>query len=168
MAADNSALNLSLPIQVVSLSDVSRLEREIESINDFFEKSSIQGADAKNIPQISLSMRSIIEDNNLNIIDKVDRKKLTDFIVGLKTSAQIVNISFAVEPKPEILMKLLQWFRTNAGPNVLLRVGLQPNIAAGCIVRTQNKYFDLSFKHQFSESKSKLAQALSRVDDDRI
>ena len=159
----NSTVSFTLPLQVISMSDVSRLEREIETINDFFDKSSLQGANAKNIPQISTSMRTILEDNKLNIIDVQDRKKLTEFIGILKKSAVVVSISFAVEPKPDSLMKLLQWFRAEAHPLVVFKVGLQPTIAAGCVVRTSNKYYDFSFKHQFAESKAKLTQALGRV-----
>lgn len=159
----NEDATLRLPLQVISMSDVARLEREIENINDFFDKSSLQGANTKNLPQISTSMRVILEDNKLNLIELGDRKKLTEFIKYLKQNAKVVSISFAVEPKPDSLMKLLQWFRSEAHPNVVFKVGLQPTIAAGCVIRTSSKYYDFSFKHQFAESKAKLSQALGRV-----
>ena len=58
----------------------------------------------------------------------------------------------------------MAWFRAEAHPYVLLKVGLQPNIAAGCVIRTSNKYFDLSFRNQFSRSKDKLSIALNQMD----
>jgi len=154
---------LTLPLQVISQNDVSRLEREIEVLNDFFMQSSFKGANAKTLPQVSTSLKSVFEDNKLNILEEKDRAQVKQFIAGLRTSAKLVNISFAVEPKPDVLMKILSWFRKEAHPHVLFRVGLQPNIAAGCIVRTQNKYFDLSFKQQFAKSKQKLTDALNKV-----
>ena len=58
-------------------------------------------------------------------------------------------------------MKLLEWFRGNAHPNTLLHVGLQPELAAGCMIRTSNRYFDMSFRKRFKSSKAKLLIALS-------
>ena len=163
---DQLDLGLSLPLRVISFNDVARLERELESINDFFDKSSLQGANAKTLPQASATLRSLFEENKLNILEVADRQKITQFINKLRQNGKLVNVSFAVEPKPDVLMKLLQWFRREAHPHVLLRVGLQPTIAAGCIVRTTNKYYDFSFKEQFSKSKQKLSTALGSVNND--
>jgi hypothetical protein len=42
----------------------------------------------------------------------------------------------------------------------LITIGLQPNIGAGCVVRTTNKYFDLSIKQDFLSKRNLLLEAL--------
>ncbi len=159
----SNAPPLSLPIQIVTKTDVSRLSREVETLNEFFTQAAVKGALAKTVPQSSQSLNSLIGDNGLNMLKKEDRDRLKAFLDMLRSRAPVVSASFATDPKPDFLMKLTAWFRAEAHPYVLLKVGLQPNIAAGCVFRTSNKYFDFSFRNQFKASKEKLSAALRKV-----
>jgi hypothetical protein len=40
------------------------------------------------------------------------------------------------------------------------QVGLQPTIAAGCVVRTSNKVFDMSLKEHLTEQEQYLMQLI--------
>lgn len=151
---------LTLPLQIISQGDISRLTREVESLEEFFAQASIQAANAKTLPQASSMLTLINEENGLNILQKEDRLKIKQFLELIHTKAPIVHASFATEPKPDFLMKLTAWFRAEAHPYVLLETGLQPNIAAGCIFRTTNKYFDFSFREHFKASKAKLTASM--------
>ena len=54
----------------------------------------------------------------------------------------------------------MTWLRREIHPLVLMTVGLQPNIGAGCIVRTTNKYFDFSLRQDFANKRDLLQAAL--------
>lgn len=149
-----------LPLQIISQSDLSRVTREMEEVDDFFTQASLKAASAKSVPQISLQLSGLFEENSLNLLQKQDRRQLKQFLEVLRAKAPVVTASFATDPKTDFLMKLVGWFRTEAHPYVLLQTGLQPNIAAGCIFRTTNKYFDFSFKEHFKKSKLKLSESL--------
>lgn len=151
---------LVLPIQIYSHADVARLSREAQDLDTFFTQAAIKGASTKSVPQASLQLISLIDDNKLNLLRKEDRNRLIQFMNMLRDKAPVVHASFATDPKPDFLMKITSWYRREAHPYVLLQVGLQPNIAAGCVFRTTNKYFDFSFKRHFQDSKMKLAAAL--------
>jgi hypothetical protein len=69
-------------------------------------------------------------------------------------------MSFATDPSSAFTAKIVTWLRASIAPNVLLEVGLQPTIAAGCIVRTTNKIFDLSLRQHFADAESVLLEAL--------
>ena len=147
---------LILPGQIISQADIVRISREMEEVNEFFLQAEIRAANAKNLPQTTQQLGLLVEENKLNLLQAEDREKLKKFIDLVKTKAPVVHASFATDPKPDFLMKLVTWFRTEAHPLVLLHIGLQPNIAAGCIIRTTNKYFDFSFLEHFKKSKLKL------------
>lgn len=149
-----------LPRQILTAADVLRLSNELEELEEFFTRGAIKGADAKELPQFSKAMATIIESNTLNMLHKDDRERLKLLLEGLIKNSPVVHLSFAAEPKPEFLMKLIDWFRREAHPYLLFKIGLRPAIAAGCIVRTTNKSFDLSFKQRFSDSKEKLAVSM--------
>jgi F0F1-type ATP synthase delta subunit len=55
-------------------------------------------------------------------------------------------MSFASEPSAKSLGTLVDWLRTNIHPQVVVSVGIQPSIAAGCIVRTPNRQYDFSLR----------------------
>jgi hypothetical protein len=71
-----------------------------------------------------------------------------------------MHMSFSSEPSQLFLVKLVTWLRQEINPYTLVTVGLQPNIGAGCILRSLNKYFDLSLRQSLVEHKSKLAALL--------
>ena len=154
---------LSLPLQILTQADISRLNREIETVRDFFAQAAIGGTTAKNVPQISQQLTAVINENHLNLLQLEDRSRIEFFLKAVRSKAPIVHVSFASDPKPDFLMKIAAWMRREAHPYVLLHVGLQPSIAAGCVIRTTNKYFDFSFKRHFDESKAKLAPTLKAI-----
>jgi F0F1-type ATP synthase delta subunit len=72
----------------------------------------------------------------------------------------LLHISFAAEPSTQALEKILVWFRANIHPQALLQVGLQPTIAAGCVLRTPNKVFDMSLRNHLIEQQKYLMQLI--------
>jgi F0F1-type ATP synthase delta subunit len=151
---------MKLPIQILTKADVSRLVREMDSLEMFFTAAALRAADAKTVPQVSQQLTVLLNENNLNLLTKEDRLKIRNFLKYLHGNAPVVHASFAADPKPDFLMKIVAWFREQAHPNVLLQIGLQPGLAAGCIFRTTNKYFDFSFKKHFETDKAKLILGL--------
>lgn len=149
-----------LPLKVLTLADVSRLSREIQGMIDFFAEAALNGATTKTIPQASQQLIALVNENKLNLLSEEDRVAMQHFIVSLQKNAPVIHLSFAVDPKPDLLMKLMGWFRHEVHPLVVFKVGIQPTIAAGCIIRTANKYYDMSFKQHFKNSKMKLATAM--------
>ena len=153
--------HLKLPNQIITKSDVSRLNREVEELEDFFSKSGLSGGVTPNtLPHASLQLTALVDENKLNLIHDEDRLKIGNFLKDIYANAPVVHASFATDPKPDFLMRIVSWFREQAHPNVLLQVGLQPGLAAGCIIRTTNKYFDFSFKKHFDKNKDKLRASL--------
>jgi hypothetical protein len=74
-----------------------------------------------------------------------------------------MHISFSADPSPVFTDKLMTWLRREIHPFVLLTVGLQPNIGAGCIVRTTNKQFDLSLRQDFKAKRDLLLEQLTKA-----
>ncbi len=154
---------LVLPLSVVSRSDVSRALRELLVMNDYFHQASIRGGKDQQLPTVSRVLDSLANENNLNLLQPDDRARLVEFLTRLKSTAPVVHISFASEASGPFLAKVLEWFRREAHPHTVLHVGLQPELAAGCSVRTTNKSFDFSFRRRFEQSKKKLIAALEVV-----
>ena len=72
----------------------------------------------------------------------------------------MIHISFAADPSAAFTDKIVAWFRENIHPFVLIQVGLQPTIAAGCVVRTANHSFDFSLRQHFTKQRQLLIDKL--------
>lgn len=153
-----------LPLGVVTRSDVSKSLRELQVIDDYFHQSAIRGAQNSTPPSLSKTLDALAEANNLNLIHAEHRAPLKEFLTKIKATAPVVHISFPSEPSAPFLAKILEWFRSQVHPHTVLHVGLQPELAAGCTVRTTNKIFDFSLRKRFDASKQRLLQSLEELD----
>jgi hypothetical protein len=155
---------LLLPLNVVSRIDVGRLLREIEALDSFLTQASVRepGTNVK-LPKTSRLMDEVIQMNKLNVIVEADRRRLLTMMMVVQKKAPVLHFSFSADPSPLFIKRLMTWLRQEIHPMVLIHIGLQPNIGAGCVVRTTNKYFDFSLREHFKNQRELLIKNLHGV-----
>jgi F0F1-type ATP synthase delta subunit len=153
---------LQLPVQVVGPADVNRLLRDIDDIEDVLHQASIRkaGVASTQFPRLSRLLSEFAESNKLNVLKTEDRAAAKEFLRTIKLQAPTIHISFAGDPSALFTGKLVRWLRANIHPQLLLHIGLQPDIAAGCVVRSRNKYFDFSLRKRFDDQRQLLIEKL--------
>lgn len=138
---------IQLPPNLIGSSDLSALLRELNALEDFFVSAKARQAGASiQPPRVTRTLDLLARTNQYNLLDDTHRRDMTAQLTLVRQKAPKVHISFAAEPSPKALERILVWFRASVHPQLLLQVGLQPNIAAGCVVRTPNKFFDMSLR----------------------
>lgn len=151
-----------LPLSVITVVDISRLKRELTAIDEFMMQSEVRKAGRQpQLPRTSHGLEELAQQNQFNLLVADNRKSLNVLLENLHQNAAVIHISFASDPPPAVLTKLITWLRKEIDPNLLLQVGLQPSIAAGCIVRTSSKYFDFSLRRHFDSQKALLLRKLT-------
>lgn len=156
--------SLQLPLNIVGKGDINRLERELAAVEEFISSSEVREAGTQpKMPRTSRLFDELVQQNNLNALLSEDRSKIRGFLTGLKNSAPVIHISFSADPSPLFTQKLVGWLRQNIHPSLLLSIGLQPSIGAGCIIRTTNKYFDMSLRQRFLDKREVLVSKLHVV-----
>lgn len=156
------AVSFRLPTQVFGVIEVRRLSRELEALDEYMRQAGLReaGSTQDTLPRVSRLLDATAIDNRLNLLQSDDRKKLADFLQQTMTIAPVVHMSFASDPSASFLEKIVSWLRGNIHPLVLVRLGLQPSIAAGCVLRTANQSFDFSLRHRFTEERELLLYSL--------
>lgn len=156
---------IQLPLSIIDRVDVARLLRELDALNNFFETAAVRDPDTKpKMPKTSRHLDEIIQQNKLDALLKADRERLKKFLDEIRAEAPIIHISFSADPSPLFSQKLVAWLRDKIHPLMLLQVGLQPTIGAGCIVRTTNKQFDFSLRQRLISEKDVLIKKMREVD----
>jgi hypothetical protein len=159
--------HLKLPINVVSRTDVGRLVREVSELDEFLKQSKIRepGTQPK-LPKTSRMLDEFLSLNQLNALHEDDRHRLYMFLQTIKERAPVLHMSFAADPSPRFQQRLMTWLRINVDSMVLVQFGLQPNIGAGLVMRTTNKYFDLSLREFFKSKRNLLVEKIHGTDDE--
>lgn len=156
---------LKLPNGLIGRSDVSRLMREMNGLNDFFAGAKTRPAGSPmSVPKVSRLLEALAAENKLNLLDDQQRSRLQAQLDELYKNAPSLHISFAVEPSPKAFEKILVWIRQNIHQQALVQIGLQPAIAAGCMLRTTNRMFDMSLRTHLMKQTDYLVQLLGGSD----
>lgn len=149
-----------LPFAVVGLVDIGRLIRELEKLEQAMQAQQIREGTEGQLPPLSPLLDQLAEVNKLNLTDDHSRNSLLEFLRYIRKSAPRIHMSFSANPSPEFLAKLMSWLRQHIHPHVLVAIGLQPGIGAGCMVRTTNKYFDMSLSKSFGAGRDILMKRM--------
>jgi hypothetical protein len=151
----------TLPSSVATPADVGRLARELEQIDQALLQLKLRagGANVK-LPKTSRLMDQTTDRNGLNLLKAADRKLLKRFLELVEDMAPRLHFSFSADPSAAFTEKLISWLRQEINPHLIITIGLQPSIGAGCMVRTANKYFDFSLKQTFIDQRPFLMKKL--------
>jgi F0F1-type ATP synthase delta subunit len=152
---------LKLPTAVVGQTDINRVLRELGALDDFFLSASARSAGtAITPPRVTYMLQQLARENQSNLMEADHRETLKQRLAGALKTAPVLHISFATEPSPRITDSILSWLRSNVHPYALLVIGLQPTIAAGCVLRTSNKIFDMSLRSHLHKQEDYLVRLI--------
>jgi F0F1-type ATP synthase delta subunit len=81
-------------------------------------------------------------------------------LVKLKDKAPVIHMTFAVPADTEVLQELVAWARTNAHPQSLLSIGMQPSLIGGAYIRTPNHVHDFSMRSMLESKRDIMLKIL--------
>lgn len=155
-----------LPTGVVSMGDARRLRRELAAMEDMLQAIRLRtNSPVAKMPRLSRALEEYAGTNRLNFLLPDDRRRAALFMDDVIRHAPVMRVSFATEATRKFTTEFTMWLRANFHPNMLVEIGLEPNIAAGCVVRTTNKVFDFSLiKHLESQQPLLMKQLLGEAE----
>ena len=156
--------SIVLPLSVITIIDLSRVGRELSNLDEFLLQSAIRTPGTPmSLPRLSKLLDDTAQINKLNLLEENDRKALINALSYIKDHGPRLHISFSAEPSAPFVTKIAEYIRNNISPLALLQIGLQPTIAAGCIIRTPSKQFDLSLRQHLRDNTKKLTDLIHAV-----
>ncbi len=150
-----------LPLGIISKTDLIRMQRELTKLDDYFVAAAARKpGDSLQAPRVSHALDMLARDNKINLLEAGQRKSFKTELEQLIAKAPSMHLSFASDPSPKALEQLIRWFRDNIHPQALLQIGIQPSIAAGCVLRTSNQIFDMSLRTNLKKEEPYLAKLI--------
>lgn len=153
---------LVLPPQITGVADILRIRRELETFYEYLHQAALRHEDprAVRLPKTSRELDGLVQANKLDLLHRDQYEQTMRKLDEIERAAPRVHISFSADPSANFVERLVDWFRRNVSPTTLVQVGLQPGLAAGCMLRTTNKQFDLSLKKRFAAARPLLVQKI--------
>jgi len=160
-AAHQASKALILPVAITSPVEIGRLINELTQLDETMMQLELRDpGQAVKMPKTTRLLDKLAETNKLNLLKPEDRQQLLKFLKLIHEHAPVLKMSFSVDPAPVFMERLATWLRQEIHPQILINVGLQPNIGAGCLVYGNSKVFDFSLKQTFVEQRNLLLQRL--------
>lgn len=157
-------MELKLPLSITSRIDIARVMRELHSLDDFLVQAAVRATgQPMQLPKLSRQLEEVTSVNQFSLLDESNRKELYAKLNTMLSKCPQLHISFAAEPSPKAMARILLWLRESIHPQILVVVGLQPTIAVGCAVRTPNLFFDLSMRQYLAQQEPYLAQLIKEA-----
>jgi hypothetical protein len=154
---------VSLPLSIVGPVDLGRLLRELDAVDSQLMEQAIMHADIV-VPKLSKLLSDLTQLNKADLANDTHRATLRQALADCRLHAPMIHMSFSADPSVIFIERIMAWLRGNISPVVLLTIGLQPNLGAGCLIRTTNRQFDFSLRANFSQNRALLMSKLKAPD----
>lgn len=158
-------MSLNLPSSIATKSDVVAVLRNVDEVLDKYVENNIreqEGVDFKDRPDVASNLALLVSENKLDVSVET-LNSLKTWLEHLKDHAPVVRFTFANDPTTDFLARLVTWLRQESGHFVLVRYGVQPTIAAGCLMYTPARRYDFTLRRHLLASDKVFGEVLSRV-----
>ena len=156
---------LKLPNSIATKSDLVGVIRNVDEVLDNYIENKVrdmEGVDFKSRPDVTSNLAELVSINKLEVnVDTL--KSLKQWLDHLNEHAPIDRFTFASDPNPEFVGGIVNWLRTATGQFVIIRYGVQPTIAAGCLMYTPARMYDFSLRSRLLKSGQVFLGALNKA-----
>lgn len=156
----------TLPSNIVSRVDISRMVREFETLDNALTAQTVRkkaGAESEGAPAQSPQLSGFLEANPVDLESTGARSAYIKQLRLLKDHVHVMNMTFAVVADPESLQQLSAWLRESVHPQTVIEAHLQPALVAGVYLRTTNHVFDLSVRNALKAKRGDLEKELGAL-----
>lgn len=153
---------LKLPDVIIGPADLARVIRRLDDFNEQEHQNELRtkGKSKADPARLGKLYVDLATDNGFDLRVTAQRDELLAALEETLKSAPTVTMSFAVDPSADMMAKLVSWFRTSIHPETLVRIGLQPNMAAGCTLKTASKMYDFTMRSRLAAQRDLLVRRL--------
>lgn len=156
---------LKLPSSIATKSDLVAVVRNVEDVLDKYVENSVrdqEGVDFKDRAEVASNLAKLVSENKLEVSVET-LTALKQWLTQLQDHAPVVRFTFASDPTPEVLSRLVTWLRNESGQFVVIRYGVQPTLAAGCLMYTPARRYDFTLRRHLLSSSETFSEVLHRV-----
>ena len=155
---------LKLPNRIVTRRDVIETAREFEQLRDSLTAKQVPGSTVV-VQDPTERARAVLDENGVKELTVEVADSLQKNLQNLADHAPMLRFVFAGEPEVDFLQKLISWVRTEVHPAGLVLYTIQPQIAGGYILTTDQRRYDHSWRAVLEANPVALGKLLRETDE---
>lgn len=161
-------MTYKIPPSISSLSELSNLMIEIKKYSSWYSSHSIMQMVSKKSqispPKLSTEAVALIKEySGGKPLNKTILSNLIDDLEKNKKNNEIVTITLAAPVTNEIKNNLVNWFRDNINPTILVNFQFSATILGGMVVRYKSRIYDWSFRKKILDNRLNFPEILTNV-----
>ena len=155
----------NLPSDINSPQLLEAVSFEVERLRSWLSDSEVKqkvGATAAGEPSRSPETQALID-------GWLEGKPMTADTLGeliaelAKLKPITVHVTLAALPGEGLKLTLIEWFRKNCRPDLLISFSADRTIGGGLVIRTPNRIFDYSFRQRLIDGRTKIPELVRHV-----
>ena len=154
-----------LPQAVYSPELLESVIFEIHQYLDWYRQADVQKkVGSKAVEEPTHSAETVLTIEAWTSGKKLTLESLEELVKVLQElKLPVVHVTLAALPNHTQRTQLVDWFRLNTAPNLLLAFVADRNLGGGIVVRTPNHVFDYSWRQKLVEGRDKIPGIVRNV-----
>jgi len=160
--------SLLLPVDLYSPDQLGIVMMEIRQRVSQLQDSSVRArtsGDKEKIEtaHISALLTGILRGSGVSADDRAGLERLGKSLELLRDKAPVVHLTLAALPNRTLKRQLIEWFRKEVSPYMLVTFTVRTDIGGGVVVRAGSRIYDFSFRQQIVGNKHRIAEIFEGV-----
>lgn len=155
-----------LPLDLYSPEQLSAVIIELREYSSALRDMQVRAKMAKSEitpPHTSALLLGVIHSTEANATDMTAIEKLLHQLEAIRDKAPTAHIMMAALPNRDLKRKLIEWFRTQIHPYMLLTFATRTDIGGGIIMQAGSHIYDYSFRQQLLNNKHRISEIYNSV-----
>jgi hypothetical protein len=160
---------LKLPADVYSPDQLGIVLWELGDVTaklrDASARSTVSKTDGQEQPEVHTSalLLNVLQTAGVSARDHRALEQLAEEIKSVRDQAPTVHMMLAALPNRAMKRLIVEWFRRELHPQLLLTFAARGDIGGGFILRAGSKQYDFSFRARILENKHRLIEIFDDV-----
>lgn len=112
---------------------------------------------------ISAFLLSVLDAQGIDKTDLVALNTLQTELTMMRDRAPVAHMILPALPNRTLKRKLVDWFRTEIDPSILMTFAVRSDIGGGFVLRVGSKHRDFTFRRQLLDNKHRIAEIYDGV-----
>lgn len=136
----------------------------LSAIRDASVRAKTAGRDSEvATPHTSALMTGLLQSNDFKANDPRSFEIISKGFNIIRDKAPVVHLTLAALPNRTLKRQLVEWFRHEINPYMLLTFAVRTDIGGGIVVRAGSHIYDFSFRQQIIGNKHRISEIYESV-----
>lgn len=161
-------MHLDLPPEICSRGDIRELAQEIHNYARWFSQDStkkiFKTKSQSDAPVLSPTASELLRDWMMKKpLTQTSLDEITAALEKFANDAEEMTFTLAAPPAAGLKKSLVSWCRQNVAADVLVSFEFNSTILGGMVLRYKSRVFDLSWRRQILDNRTKFSEVLANV-----